>query len=265
MPFAALNGHDVYYEMHGSGDRTVVLSHGFALDHDMWEPVVPALAADHRVVVWDQRGHGMTNCNGPFNYWDSASDCLGLLDAIGVEAAVLVGMSQGGFLSLRAALQAPDRVQGLVLVNSAVQAFIPEVREGLTQMAAAWTTIGPVGELAAAMLGIQFGAGPYDGSRWAAKWRARPPADWRLPWDTILDRASNAGEVLTEDMAKLELPVAIIHGEDDTGFPVSMAEEMNGLLRDGRGFTRIAGAAHCPPLTHPAEVSDALVTFLKSL
>jgi non-heme chloroperoxidase len=174
-------------------------------------------------------------------------------------------MSQGGFLSLRAAVETPERIEGLVLVNSAVQAFIPEFRDGLTQMAAAWTTVGPVGELAQAMLGIQFGIGGYDGSVWAAKWRARPPSDWRLPWDALLDRAGNPREVLTDELAKLECPVAIIHGQDDTGFPVAMAEEMNGLLRDGRGFTRVVGAAHCPPLTHSAEVTRALMAFLKSL
>jgi pimeloyl-ACP methyl ester carboxylesterase len=265
MPFADVNGQHLYYEVHGSGGRAVVLSHGFALDHDMWEFVVPALAAEHRVVVWDQRGHGMTGCPGPFNYWDSASDCLGIMDTVGAESAVLVGMSQGGFLSLRAALQAVDRVEGLVLVNSAVQAFIPEVREGLVQMADVWTTSGPVGDIAMAMLGIQFGAVEYDGSPWAAKWRSRPPGDWRLPWDAILDRAGNPDEVLTDDLAKLDRPVAVIHGEEDTGFPVAMADEMNGTLRDGRGFTRIAGAAHCPALTHPEQVIEALQGFLAAL
>ena len=265
MPFADVNGHRLYYEVHGSDGRTVILSHGFALDHDMWEFVVPVLAADHRVVFWDERGHGMTDCRGPFDYWDSASDCLGVMDAAGAATAVLVGMSQGGFLNLRAALQAPDRVEGLVLVNSAVQAFIPEVREGLAQMAAAWTTLGPVGEIADAMLGLQFGAGGYDGATWAARWRARPPADWTHPWGALLDRASDPDEVLTDRLAKLEIPVAIIHGGQDAGFPLSMAQEMNELLRDGRGLTVIPDASHCPPLTHPEPVTDALVAFLRSL
>jgi pimeloyl-ACP methyl ester carboxylesterase len=265
VPFADVNGHHLYYEVHGSGDRTVVLSHGFALDHDMWEPVVGTLALDHRVVVWDERGHGMTNCQGPFNYWDSASDCLGLMDVVGADTAVLVGMSQGGFLSLRAALEAPDRVQGLVLVNSAVQAFIPDVAAGLAQMSDAWTTAGPVGEIADAMVGLQFGASGYDGSTWAAKWRARPPADWKHPWNALLDRASNPSEVLTDRLAKLECPVSVIHGEQDAGFPVAMVQEMNDLLRDGRGLTVIPGASHCPPLTHPEQVSEALVAFLRSL
>src|SRR5690348_2127661 len=96
----------------------VVLSHGLLLDQSMFDAQVAALAPEYRVITWDQRGHGGTPAPGPFSYWDSARDVLALLDHLGIGRAVLGGMSQGGLLSLRAAMLAPERVRGLILIDS---------------------------------------------------------------------------------------------------------------------------------------------------
>ena len=84
----------------------------------MFDSQVAALSDKFRVITWDERGFGDTEYDGkPFTYWDSANDCLALMTHLGVETAVLGGMSQGGFLSLRAALTAPERVRALVLID----------------------------------------------------------------------------------------------------------------------------------------------------
>ena len=112
MPFADVNSQRLHFEDTGGSGPPVVLSHGFLMDHEMFAPQVEALRTAYRVITWDERGFGLTEYDGePFTYWDSAADCLGLLTHLGIESAVLGGMSQGGFLSLRAALTAPDRVR----------------------------------------------------------------------------------------------------------------------------------------------------------
>src|ERR1700722_8281276 len=118
MPTAAVNGIQVSYADSGGDGPAVVLSHGYLMDASMFDAQVAALAPEYRVITWDQRGHGGTPAPGPFSYWDSAGDVLALLDHLGIEQAVLGGMSQGGFLSLRAALLAPQRARGLVLIDS---------------------------------------------------------------------------------------------------------------------------------------------------
>src|SRR5246127_231698 len=112
MPVAAANGIEINYTDSGGTGPAVVFSHGFLMDHTMFDQQVAALTPEYRVIAWDERGHGGTRATGPFTYWDSAADALALLDHLGIERAVLAGMSQGGFLSLRAALAAPDRVRG---------------------------------------------------------------------------------------------------------------------------------------------------------
>src|SRR6516165_5967330 len=138
MPVAAVNGIEISYTDSGGQGPAVVFSHGYLLDHTMFGRQVTALAPRYRVITWDQRGHGGTRAAGPFTYRDSAADLLGLLGQLGVERAVLAGMSQGGFVSLRAALSAPDRVRALVLIDSQAGLEDPANAPGYEQIHQAW-------------------------------------------------------------------------------------------------------------------------------
>ena len=113
MPYADINGQRIHFEDSGGSGAPIVFTHGFLMDRSMFAPQVEALRDRHRVVTWDQRGFGDTVYDdSPFTYWDSAADCIGLMDHLGIERAVVGGMSQGGFVTLRVALSAPERVRG---------------------------------------------------------------------------------------------------------------------------------------------------------
>ncbi|HJY57596.1 MAG TPA: alpha/beta hydrolase, partial [Streptosporangiaceae bacterium] len=127
VPFASVNGQQLYFEDTAGNGPVVVFSHGNLMNRDMWVAQVEALHGEFRCVVWDERLHGRTKDDGGlYTYWDAADDLLGLLDHLGVERATLAGHSQGGFLSLHAALCAPERVKALVLTDTAAVAWPPE-------------------------------------------------------------------------------------------------------------------------------------------
>src|SRR3984893_13871949 len=128
MPVALVNGHPLYFEDSGGSGPSVILSHGFLMDHEMFAPQVEALSGEFRMITWDQRGFGSTPAGGPFTCWDSAADVLALLDHLGIGQAVLVGMSQGGFLSLPVALTAPERVKALALIDTQAGTEDPAAR-----------------------------------------------------------------------------------------------------------------------------------------
>src|SRR5207244_11339634 len=90
-------GVKISYADTGGDGPSVVLSHGILMDASMFDAQVAALSPSYRCITWDQRGHGETGLvTEPFSYWDSAHDLLAVLDDAGVDAAVPVGMSQGG-------------------------------------------------------------------------------------------------------------------------------------------------------------------------
>src|SRR6202008_570559 len=158
MSYADINGQRIRYDDSGGDGPPVILSHGFLMDRTMFEPQVDALAGEFRVITWDERGFGETQFDGkPFTYWDSAGDCLGLLDHLGIERAVVGGMSQGGFVSLRTALLAPDRVRALVLIDTQSGAEDPQRLPAYRQMQQTWLEAGPVDELTNAIATLILG------------------------------------------------------------------------------------------------------------
>ena len=160
MPSAPVNGISIAYSDSGGDGPAIVFSHGYLMDSAMFDPQVAALAPEYRVITWDERGFGGTRATGSFSYWDSASDVLGLLDHLGIEQAVLGGMSQGGFISLRAAMLAPQRVRALVLIDSQAGQEDPAVAPGYEQLDQTWLEHGPepVQDIVASII-----LGPPDG------------------------------------------------------------------------------------------------------
>jgi pimeloyl-ACP methyl ester carboxylesterase len=145
MPFASVNGQQLYFEDTGGDGPVVVFSHGNLMNRDMWAPQVEALRGEFRCVTWDERLHGRTKDDGGlYTYWDSADDLLGLLDHLGAGQATLAGHSQGGFLSLRAALRAPERVKALVLIDTAPVAWPPETLAQMSGIGTASVTAVPM-------------------------------------------------------------------------------------------------------------------------
>jgi pimeloyl-ACP methyl ester carboxylesterase len=257
MPFADVNGQHIYFEDSGGDGAAVLFSHGFLMDHEMFEPQVDALADEFRCVTWDERGFGQTETSADFTYWDSADDALALLTHLGIERAFLVGMSQGGFLSMRAALRAPERVLGLGLIDTQAGLEPDEARPVYDAMTEDWATNGPSDELAGAVAGIIMSPG-YDHSRWIAKWQARPKESITVPYRTLIGR-----DDLTDRLGEITAPAIVFHGEADAAIPMDKAEQLLKELGQCEQLVRIPGAGHASNLSHPGEVNGPLREFLR--
>ncbi|MGW0230384.1 alpha/beta fold hydrolase [Actinopolymorpha singaporensis] len=96
----------------------LILLHGVGSDGSSWNPVVPGLAREWRVYVPDLRGFGRSDWPGRYSFELMATDLLGFLDALGLDRVVLTGHSMGGVVSYLLALDHPDRVSALVLVET---------------------------------------------------------------------------------------------------------------------------------------------------
>ena len=259
MAFADVNGQHIHYEDTGGDGPVVILGHGFLMDHEMFVHQVAALRDQYRVITWDERCFGLTEFDGqPFSYWDSARDCLALLDHLGIDRAVVGGMSQGGFLSLRAALTAPERVRGLILLDTAAAAEHPEVAAGYQQMIDTWTTVGPVDELAEIIANIII-ADPVENAVWIAKWQARPKELLAQAGACLLSR-----DDITDRLGEITCPALVIHGTDDTAITMDKAETLAAGLVGCGGVVKVGGA-HAANLTNPEPVNAAILEFLAGL
>ena len=262
MEIATINGVDIAHTDTGpvDGGRTIVFSHGLLMDHEMFAPQLEALSGRHRIITWDERAHGNTRATAPFSYWDSANDLLGLLDHLEVEMAVLAGMSQGGFISLRAALASPDRVDALVLMGSQAGLEDPEKQASYEVLHQVWLDQGPepVQEIVA---GIILGEG--DWSNWFAKWTSwaeRDRDEFTHAFRCLSDR-----DDITERLGEITCPSLVIHGTADAAIPMERARAMADGLGGATAFVEVDGGTHACNLTHAGPVNEAISAFIDSL
>jgi pimeloyl-ACP methyl ester carboxylesterase len=118
--FTDINGASLYYEMSGAGPALVML-HGHLVDHRQWDDQFALFSATHTVVRCDGRGMGQSSFPAaPFSH---SQDLLSLLDFLALDHAVLMGCSGGGSACVDLALLHPERVDGLILVDSGLDSY----------------------------------------------------------------------------------------------------------------------------------------------
>ena len=256
MPFADVNGQHIYFEDSGGEGAAVIFSHGFLMDHEMFDPQVQELSDEFRCVTWDERGFGQTVASGPFNYYDSAADCLALLGYLGADQAVLAGMSQGGFLSLRAALMEPARVKALVLIDTQAGVENPEARRGYDAMRDEWLANGP-GNVQDAIAGLILG-GDVDPGPWFAKWARLPRDSFALAYECLVGR-----DDFTARLGEITCPAVVFHGTLDQAIEMPDAEALGAGLPHCEDLVKVEGAAHAGNLSHPDQVNPRLREFLR--
>ncbi len=261
MPSALVNEISISYSDSGGDGPPVVLSHGYLMDKSMFDAQVAALAPEYRVITWDERAHGGTRADGHFTYWDSADDVLGLLDHLGIDQAVLGGMSQGGFVSLRAALWSPERVRALILIDSQAGLEDPEAVPAYEEMERIWLDQGPgpVQDIVASII-----LGPADGpvawQPWFDKWAEADRQELRHAFRCLMDR-----DDITARLGEIRCPALVLHGTADAAIPMERAEALLAGLAGPTSFVQVEGGSHASNMSHPEQVNVALIEFLRSL
>lgn len=236
----------------------VVLSNSLGSTLDMWDGVVPELAARYRVIRHDLRGHGDSPTPpGPYAIDDLGADLLALLDRIGAERANLIGSSVGGMASLWVASHAPARVERLVVIGSAarlgpVSSWLDRsrsvLREGTARVAVAVTPRWVSPAFAAAH--------PDAMDRYRAMFAAADPAGYAGCCIAI------AGMDLTEALGRIRAPTLVAVGSEDPATPPALSRALVEAIPEAR-LAIVEGAAHLPCLDRPAEVARLLLEHLR--
>jgi pimeloyl-ACP methyl ester carboxylesterase len=211
--YAAVNGINLYYEIHGSGKPLVMLHGGFG-NFDMFAALSPALALNHQVIGVDLYGHGRTALTDrPIRLEQMADDIAGLIQHLGLEKADLLGFSLGGAVALQTAIRHAERINKLVVISTPFKraGWHPEMQAGMTAIAPEFFIGTPMHDAY-----MNVAPKPEDFLRLVAEMKEGMSQDY--DW--------------TEQVSALRMPTLIIAGDAD-GLPPSHAVEFFNLLGGG--------------------------------
>ncbi len=178
--------------------------------------------------------------------------------SLNIASASLAGLSQGGFLSMRAALLAPERISSLVLLATRSGLDASETIENFKGLRSEWASNGSKnvqGGLADILLGPGVEAAP-----WTAKWASMGHDDMNYPLDALIQR-----DDITPRLAELKCPSLVIHGNADIAIDIEHGRKLARDLPGSANICEIDGAGHAVNLAQPAQVTEEISTFLGSL
>ena len=272
MPYVTtLDGTEIYYKDWGAG-RPVVLSHGWPLNADSWEAQQLFLAQNgYRAIAHDRRGHGRSSQTWSGNEMDTYADDLAeLIRHLDLQELTLVGFSTGGGEVTRyIGRHGTDRVAQLVLV-SAVPPFmlqtddnpggVPiEVFDGIRSASTADRSQAYRDLADGPFLGNnRDGQSPSQGMR-DAFWRQGLQAGAHNAYESI---AAFSATDFRSDLARVDVPTLVIHGDDDQVVPFEVGGKASAELVDGAELKVYPGAPHGITDTHKGELNDDLLAFL---
>ena len=235
----------------------VVLLHGWALDHRIWDPQLDSLGQSFRLVAPDRRGFGESTA--PPGLAQESSDILAILESVGAERASIVGLSQGGRIALRFAIAHPDRIDRLVLVGAPLDGFEPGPKTGEAI---------PLGEYRAL---ARQGRLDEVRRRWSAHALVQVPPVLRNRLDQLLQAYAGRdllhpqaedGSRLAASLAAIAAPALVVTGEEDTAWRQLVGDALAYGLANARRV-RIPGAGHLCSFTRPDAFNRLLEDFLE--
>jgi 3-oxoadipate enol-lactonase len=242
----------------GVGDGpALVFSNSLGTDLRIWDALLAHLPPGLRIIRYDKRGHGLSDCPPqPWGMGEHVADLAGVLDALEMKSATVCGLSVGGMIAQGLAAERRDLVGSLILCDTGAKIGSPEMWDARIAAIEA----GGIVALADAIL-----------ERWFTKgFREHDPA---FPlWRNMLTRTTAAGYTgtaaairdtdLIESTSRLRLPCLAVCGTEDGATPPDLVREMAALIPGSR-FELIRGAGHLPCIEQPEVLGRLISTFLQ--
>ncbi|MBL0371778.1 3-oxoadipate enol-lactonase [Rhizobium sp. KVB221] len=259
MAFADINGITLHYEYltEYEDEPVVVFSNSLGTDFRIWLPLIDELTDNWSILVYDKRGHGLSDVGtAPYTIEDHADDLIGLTAHLGIKKAIFVGLSVGGLIVQSVYAKKPGLVQKIVLCDTAHKIGTADMWNGRIETA---RTAG-IGSMADAIL-----------ERWFTKdFRDQRKADLS-GYRNMLTRQSVEGYAgtcaairdadFTEAARKIKVPTLCIVGDQDGSTPPDVVRATADLI-SGADFEIIENAGHIPCVEQPAALAELLADFI---
>lgn len=262
MPNINVNNCNYYYEIHGSGDETVLLSHGLLWSGKMFQKQVEALKTNYQVVVYDHRGQGRTEVTESGYDMDSLfDDAVQLIEKLNLGKVHFGGLSMGGFVAMRMAARRPDLVKSLILMETSA---LPEPFKFKYTILNTIVKLFGVSSVEKPVMKIMFGDTFLNDSK-----RANEKEQWANELKTnkksitkavsgVIDRVG-----VEDELQNITCPTLILVGTEDKATIPAKAEFIASKIPHAK-LVYIQNGGHTASIEEPEQYNQAILSFLKS-
>ena len=260
---ALINGGNINYVERGDPRATpVVFVHGFPFSHEMWTPQLDVVSRSYRVIAYDVRGHGLSDIgDGQYTIEAHVDDLFGLIDHLGLGAVILVGLSMGGYIVLRALEREQNRFLAAALCDTRPEA---DSNEGKLRRFASIAAVRKSGSAAfaenfvkAVFAPATFAANPEAIAAIRRIIEHTPPLSIAGTQLALASRTDTTGS-----LPAIRIPTLILVGEQDVTTPPEASRLMHERI-PGSELHIISGAAHMSNLENTGEFNRHLLAFLQ--
>lgn len=257
MAYFEHEGCNLHYEEYGQG-APLLLVHGLGSSTLDWEMQIPALAAHYRVIVPDIRGHGRSDKpRERYSIAGFSADLLALIEHLRLGPVHYVGLSMGGMIGFQLAVDQPQALKSLTIVNSAPQVKL-RTRDDYWQCFKRWSLMRLLSlETIGTALGSKLFPNPEQADlrrKMAERWAKNDKRAYLASFDAIV------GWGVQERLSRVSCPTLVISADRDYT-PVALKETYVKLLPDAR-LVVIDDSRHATPLDQPERFNHTLLDFL---
>ncbi len=269
MPIIQVDDLDLYYETNGEGHPLLLIS-GVGYGAWFWHKIVPGLAERYRVITFDNRGAGQSDKPaGPYSVPMMAADTAGLLDALDVKGAYIVGHSLGGFIAQELVVNYPDLVDKLILASTNsggpdVVPITPEAMEVLTDREGDPVELVRRGITIATASGFPQRAPDVVKELTEYRFTNPVPAEsYQAQVGAGAGMAALGRNEVASRLQAIQVPTLILFGEEDKVVPPGNAELLAEKIRDAQ-IEILPETGHIFPLEDPQSTVEVVTRFLEN-
>ncbi|MCA0256929.1 MAG: 3-oxoadipate enol-lactonase [Proteobacteria bacterium] len=262
MHFLTVGDAAIHYRAEGLGTGKPVIAfvNSLGTDFRIWDAVMAELGNAYAYVLHDKRGHGLSGMGEtPYSIETHADDLIALLDHLGVEKAVIWGLSVGGLIAQDLCARHAHRVHGLVLSNTAHKIGTPDMWNARIGTISANGLSGMIDPITERWFTPAFRTDDnalYAGCRVML---ARQPVDGYCGTCAAIRDAD-----YTETTTRIRVPTLCVVGDQDGSTPPDLVKSLAALIPGSR-FAEIAACGHIPCVEQPVAYAQTVVAFLSSL
>ena len=260
MPYIKLNNCNYYYEIHGSGKETIVLSHGLLWSGKMFYKQINDFKSKYTVITYDHRGQGKSEVTkGSYNMDQLYKDVVALLDYLKLKNIHFGGLSMGGFVAMRLAARRPDLVKSLILMETTAECEPNKLKYAILKNVVKFLGVKAV---VRPVMKIMFGTKFLDDPN-----RKEERIEWTNELlknnksivsavSAVIDR-----DAISDELKNINCPTLILVGTQDLATPPEKAEFIHSKIKRST-LTYIDGGGHTSSIEEPEKYNREIGHFL---